>query len=266
MLRSVIIVFGLLILASCRHQQSDVASSQTVQPSESLEAKALMQGIWIDNTTDDVVFRAIGDTIYYADPASQPTSFRIIGDSLELGKHHYPILKQGEGVLWLQNQGGDVIKFYKSESAEDSLYFVHRQPEMLSVTEVIKMDSVVYHDGERYHWYVAVNPTSYRVLKTSYTAEGVAVDNVYYDNIIHISIFNGRKQIFSRDFSKHVYAAEVPESFLEQAILGNMQYSHTDAKGFHFSATICIPEGASCYMVDTCIGLKGELSLKLMEY
>ena len=267
MLRRIdVILIGLLVLASCRHQSSDVASAPAVKERENLEAKQLLQGIWMDCSTDDAAFRAVGDTIYYPDAASQPNHFRIVSDSLELGSQRYPILKQGEALFWFQNQAGDTVKFYKSDSPDDSLYFAHRQPEILTVTDVIKKDSVIMVGGQRYHWYIAINPTTYHVSKTSYTSEGVAVDNVYFDNIIHISLFQGTRQVFSQDFGKRNYAAEVPESFLEQAILGNMQYSHVDAKGFHFNATICIPDGASCYMIDTCIGLNGQLSLKLLEY
>ena len=34
---------------------------------ESREAKALLQGTWMDNETEDVLFRMKGDTVYYAD-------------------------------------------------------------------------------------------------------------------------------------------------------------------------------------------------------
>ena len=267
MLRHIFLLIGVLVLASCKHQPADVApADKTVSEREDLEAKQLLQGIWMDYSTDDAAFRAVGDTIYYPDAASQPNHFRFLKDSLELGNQRYPVLKQSEAVFWFQNQAGDTVKFYKSDTPDDSLYFVHRQPEILTVTDVIKKDSVVLVGGQRYHWYIAINPTTYRVRKTGYTSEGVAVDNVYFDNIIHISLFQGTRQVFSQDFGKRNYAAEVPDSFLEQAILGNMQYSHADAKGFHFNATICIPDGASCYMVDTCIGLNGQLSLKLLEY
>jgi len=192
MLRRIdVILIGLLVLASCRHQSSDVASAPAVKERENLEAKQLLQGIWMDCSTDDAAFRAVGDTIYYPDAASQPNHFRIVSDSLELGSQRYPILKQGEALFWFQNQAGDTVKFYKSDSPDDSLYFAHRQPEILTVTDVIKKDSVIMVGGQRYHWYIAINPTTYHVSKTSYTSEGVAVDNVYFDNIIHISLFQG---------------------------------------------------------------------------
>ena len=258
-------IFGfLLLLASCKQQQ-DTGVSKQEEEKEDIEAKAMLQGIWLDDESEEVVFRVEGDTIYYPDPTNQPARFRIVGDSLELNQHRYPIVKQTENLFYFCNQNGDVTKLMKSASDEDTLSFAHKQPEILTITDVLKTDSVVYFNGERYHWYIAVNPTKYRVVRTSYNDEGVAVENVYYDNIIHISIYNGAKCLYSRDFKKQMYADDVPESFLEQAILGNMQYNYTDSKGVHFNATLCIPDEASCYMVETLIDFKGQMTTKLLD-
>ena len=180
--------FGILMLTACRHQEPS-SVTQRLQAQESREAKRLLQGIWIESETEEEAFRAIGDTIFFTDPSSQPAYFCIVDDSLFIGNNHYPIIKQGEHLFWFQNQGGDVVKLIKSDEEDDTLAFVRPQPEMLTVTEVVKTDSVVCYGGERYHWYIAVNPTRYRVTKTNYNSEGVAVENVYFDNIIHLSQF-----------------------------------------------------------------------------
>lgn len=260
---TILIGICVLLLASCR-QQGD-ASSALAEEEESMEAKAMLQGIWIENETQEVAFRAEGDTIYYPDSASQPAYFRIVGDSLCLGANRYPIAKQGQYVFWFRNQAGDLRKFIKSETDDDTIAFTHRQPEILTATEVIKIDSVVFFGGDRYHWYIAVNPTKYKVVKTNYSNEGVRVENVYYDNIIHVSLYKGAACLFSRDLTKQMYAADVPQEFLEQAILGNMHYDRIDARGVHFNATLCIPDGASCYMVETLIGFDGKMTMKLLE-
>lgn len=260
------IVCLLLMLVSCQHQQqvSTVVAEDLEQ--EDAAAKAMLQGVWQEELTEEVVFRAEGDTIYYPDPSDQPAHFRIVSDSLELGTHRYPIVKQTEHLLWFRNPSGDVTKLVKSEEADDTLAFTHQPAEVLSPSKVLKMDSVVNYGGQRYHWYIAVNPTRYRVTKTSYNSEGVAVDNIYFDNIIHISLYQGATCLFSRDFKKSIYEGEVPPAFLEQAVLGNMQYSLIDKHGVHFDATLCIPDDASCYLVETIIGFDGQLSLKLLDY
>lgn len=257
-------IFGvLLLLAACKQQQEPVDSTQVVQ--ENTVAKALMQGIWLESETNEAVFRVEGDSIYYPDPTNQPAYFRIVADSLQLNQHHYPIIRQDEHLFWFENQSGEVTKLIKSNTDEDTLAFANIQPEILSITKVMKRDSVILYNGERYHWYIAYNPTRYRVIKTTYNNEGVAVENVYYDNIIHVSLYHGAKCLYSHDIKKQMFTGEVPQQFLDQAILGNMQYGSTDARGVHFDATLCIPDEACCYMVETLVGFDGKMSMKLLE-
>ncbi|MBQ3629828.1 MAG: DUF4738 domain-containing protein [Prevotella sp.] len=258
-------ILGMVLLTACWRQGKEPVVVD-VEEHENAEAKAMLQGIWTERGTDDVSFRAEGDSIYYPDETSQPTAFRIIGDSLELGKNRYLIVRQTENFFCFRNQAGDEVELVKSEQVDDTLAFIHRQPEMLNVTEVVKFDSVVNYNGKRYHWYIAVNPTRQRVTKMVYNNDGVGVENIYYDNIIHIGLFQGAQRLYSHNFNKQMYRNDVPQDFLEQAILGNMQFDHVDADGFHFNATICIPDGISCYMVETLVGFGGEVTMKLLEY
>lgn len=238
------------------------------EPKESKEAKALLQGIWVDEDTEEISFRAVGDTIFYPDTISQPAYFKVVNDSLVLSSvgARYAIVKQSAHVFWFRNQNDDVVKLVKSDDPAHVLAFVHEKPKVLSYTEVVKTDSVVNYDGSRYHWYLAINPTSYKVHATSYSGDGVEVDNIYYDNIMHISLFKGAQQLFSTDFKKQLYESKIPSSFLKQSILSNMEFSRVDAQGFHFVATVCIPDGASCYKVENVISFDGQLSTTLIEY
>lgn len=74
----------------------------------------------------------------------------------------------------------------------------------LNQNKLIKRDSVVIYGNEHYHWYIQVNPTTYKVAKQTYNDNGVEVDNVYFDNIIHLSLFCGGTQVFSRDFERMI--------------------------------------------------------------
>jgi len=258
------LAFGVWLLAFSSCSQKTAVAPIEERP-ENREAKAMLQGVWLESEYEEVTFRAEGDTIFYPDSTSVPAYFKIVDDTLILGRQHYHIEQQTAHLFVFKNQMGDVVKLVKSDNPEDAMVFTHDVPQVLSVTEVVKRDSVVYYDGERYHWYIAVNPTKYKVSKTAYNDEGVGVENVYYDNIIHISLFQGNRQLFSKDFTKKMFAQMVPEAFLEQAILGNMQYVNVDAKGFHFYATLCIPDGASCYMVSNDITIGGELSMSVVK-
>ena len=228
----------------------------------------MLQGIWVDEETEEVSFRAVGDTIFYPDTLTQPTFFKIVKDSIVLTAvgTRYAIVKQMEHVFWFKNQNGDVVKLQKSDDPIHVFAFVHDRPQVLTYTEVVKTDSVVNYNGERYHWYVAINPTKYKVHATAYNNDGVEVENIYYDNIIHISLFQGARQIYSSDFKKQQYSGKIPSKFLEQSVLSNMEYTGVDGKGFHFVATICIPGGAACYKAENTISLDGKLNTTLIEY
>ncbi len=258
-------IVGLTVLSI--HGCQKKTSSASVQVEESKEAKSLLQGIWIDAETEEVTFRAKGDTIYSPDSTVVPTYFMIAGDIFYFGDNHYPILKQAPHLFWFRNQLGDIVKLVKSDNPNDVLNFVTKHPHVIrSLNEVLKMDSVVMYNGERYHWYIAINPTKYKVVKTSFSSDGIAVEKVYYDNIIHISVFKGTHSLFSNDFNKQMYSQYVPEQFLEQSILEDMQFDHIDENGLHFSAKLCVPDDATCYVVSTDVGYNGTKSMKLSEF
>ena len=38
-----------------------------------------------------------------------------------------------------------------------------------------------------------------RVIKTTYSEDGISMDNVYYDNVMHICVYEGKKSLFASD-------------------------------------------------------------------
>ena len=79
-----------------------------------------------------------------------------------------------------------MIRLHKSEDPNDSLSFVGQEMIIPTYTEVTKRDSIVNYNGSRYRAYVYINPSKMRVIKTIYTEDGISMDNVYYDNVMHI--------------------------------------------------------------------------------
>ena len=264
MKRLIPILFTSALLTGCFHQQGSRVTEDEQQ--ESLEAKALMQGVWLDSESEEVSFSVKGDTIFFSDSTSMPTCFKIINDSLVFASGtKYGIEKQTEHLFWFKNQNGDVIKLKKSDDPDDASEIVHDTPKIMTYSHQVKTDSTVTYGGERYHWYIAINPTKYKVVKQSYNDDGVEVENIYYDNIMHISVYKGAQKLYSSDFRKSQYSRHVPPEFLEQAVLCNMEFSDIDASGLHFNATLCIPDGASCYLIETLIDYKGHMTMKTME-
>ena len=242
-------------------------SCQDSVPTENRGAKTMLQGLWVEEESGGLSMRIEGDSIYYYDNTSMPAYFRIIGDSLVMGSGtSYAIVKQTQNLFWFSNQNGDLVKLQRSEEVDDEAELVHDTPQIMTYTHQVKTDSVVTFNGERYHWYIAINPTKYKVVKRCYNDDGLEVENVYYDNIMHISIFKGAFKVFSSDIRKQMYDKLVPEKFLNEAILVNMEYSRADAQGLYFNATLCVPDRASCYLIENRISYLGKLTTQLVEY
>lgn len=242
-------------------------SQRASQQKESRDAKQLLQGIWVDEDTETVVFKMVGDSVYYPDSTSMTAYFRVLVDTLYIGSAaRYHIEKHSERQLWIQTPTGETVKLMKSEEPERDEEFEESKPQMLSVTEVLKHDTVVVYSGNRYHVYTAINPTRYKVVQHTLNDDGLDVENVYYDNIIHLSIFKGSQQLFSRDFRKQQYESKVNPQFLGQAILNNIEFDHADADGLHFNVSLCTPGAASCYLIEHVVSYDGTVSMQLLEY
>ena len=134
------------------------------------EGKTTFQGIWVDSDEENVVFKVKGDTIYYPDSLSQPIKFAIYGDTLELKSANdskYAILKQSAHIFEFKNSNGDIVKLIKGEDPSFELQFANKKPTSVNQNKTIKSDTILFCNNERYHSYIQVNPTTYKVFKTS---------------------------------------------------------------------------------------------------
>lgn len=232
------------------------------------DAEAMLQGLWVDRETEEAAFTVRGDTIFFPDSTTVPATFYVYGDTLYMDSARvtYHIVRLSRDIFTFTNQNSDIVSLVKSDSPPRGRDFSYKPPEAPPVTEQVKSDTVVIHDGTRYHIYTAVNPTTFKVVKTSYNSEGMKVESVFFDNIIHISIFTGTRQLFSRDFKKQMFSHLIPDTFLRQAVLTAIDYCKADSDGFHFNTVVCIPGDAGCYMLDAIISTDGEVTMELMEY
>lgn len=234
------------------------------KPKESGKAKRMLQGIWVNDDACDVVFKVKGDTIFYPDTTSMPVYFQIIADTMVLHGASivkYPIIKQSENIFVFANQNGEHVKLVRSEDPADNYPFEDKMARPLNQNELIKRDTVVMNGTDRYHCYVQVNPTTYKVVMSNYNDEGVVVDNIYYDNIVHLSIFKGKHKLFSGDFRKHNFTGHVPQRFLEQAILSDIIYNNVDDAGIHYVAVLGTCENNVSYEIDVRVDFNGNLEI-----
>ena len=242
--------------------------SEKKQPEikEDTAAKKLLQGIWLDgDDEDDVAFRVKGDTIYYPDSTSRPVYFYIVGDTLVMkgaNTSKYPIVNQAAHIFQFKVQNGDIVKLVKTDDQSYLQQFSHEQPVTLNQNTLVKRDTVVNAGNEKLHLYVQVNPTTFKVYKSSYNDDGVEVDNVYHDNIVNVNIYQGSRKIFGRDFRKEDFKGQVPHEFLKQSILSDIVFRKVDADGVHYKVVLAMPDSSMSYQVEIIISLEGKMTIK----
>ena len=235
------------------------------QPDENTQAKELLQGVWLDNETDSPLMCIKGDTIYYPDSQNTPVYFKIQQDTLytygnELSR--YRIDQQTEHTFWFHSLPDNIVKLYKSEEPNDTLTFSMKTAEVIpTYTEVTQKDSVIMYNGTRYRAYVYINPSKIKVVKTTYSEDGISMDNAYYDNIMHVCVYEGRKRLYASDITKQMFEKVIPADFLEQSILSDMNVTGIDSKGYHYQAMLCMPESSVCNIANLTISFDGKLSI-----
>lgn len=263
MMKQNILLILLVLACGCDNKKKDQDQDENVK------AKELFQGVWLDDDSEMPLFFVKGDTIYYSDIQNAPVAFEIIKDSLYMYGNEmsrYQIDKQGEHIFWFHSLAGDIIKLHKTENPDDSLAFLGQVVQVIpAYTEVTQKDSVVTYDGKRYRAYVYINPSKKKVINTSYSEDGISVDNVYYDNVMHICVYEGKKSLYSSDITKQTFMGMVPDEFLQRSILSDMVFTGITRSGFHYLATICVPKSAVCYMVELNISFDGKLTLSPMK-
>lgn len=242
-------------------------AKQETEIKEDLKAKTMLAGIWIDADEETAIFKIKGDTVYYPDAANSPVKFQIIGDTMVmLGNNisKYPIIRRSPHIFEFKNQNNEIVKLVKSEDPNDSLQFVRHRILPINQGKTLKSDTVVVFSDKRYHSYVQVNPTTYKVYRSFYNAEGIEVENIYYDNIIHVSVFSGRDKVFSKDFTKADFASAVPENMLKQSILSDIKLISVSAKGLQYQTQLSIPDSPSSFLVELVISYSGKTSIKVL--
>lgn len=255
------IVILSFVLAGCGKK-----TTIEVAPTEDTKAKAMLAGVWVDADEGDAVFMVKGDSIFYPDSTSQPVRFAIYSDTLVMyggSVTKYKIIRQEQHLFEFRIQGGDVLKMVKSNDPYDAASFERRTQVTLNQRQLIKRDTVVMHADKKYHCYVQINPTTFKVLRSSYNDEGLAIDHVFYDNIIHLAVYSGADKVLSRDFRKQDFASVVPENMLNQCVLSDMLIDEVDTKGIHYTTHLAVPESPVSFVVDLIVADNGRFTMNV---
>ena len=256
-------ILGFFLVLGCNSR-----TGKTSDVGEDLVAKKNMQGIWLDDEDEDVVFRIKGDTVYFPDSTSMPAYFRIENDSFIIvggNTISYHIVKQTPHLFIFVNQNGEKVKLFKTSDKSYLDMFAVKTVLTINQNKVVKRDTVFFNNDEKYHCYVQVNPTTYKVAKSSCNEDGVEVDNVYYDNIVNLNVYRGASKVYSSDMHKEVFKNEVPSQFLRQAVFSDMTFDKADSEGMHFFAVLAIPETSISYYVETIVTYNGKVFYRIKK-
>lgn len=232
---------------------------------EDFEAKQEIQGVWVDDDTESPLIQIKGDTLYYSDAGTVPVAFKIISDTLYTygdDTAAYKIEKRMPNTLWLHSQTGEELHLSRSEEDDNLKAFQHGKIDMPVYTQQVKHDSVVIYRDVRYRAYTYINPSKKKVICSSISEDGFQVDKVYYDNIMHICVYQGAKCLYSSDIAKHIFASMVPSNFLENAVLSNMRFCNVSKNGFCYEATLQQPESSIMSVIDLYVSFEGKLTMK----
>ncbi len=252
------IVLVTLVVASC-------ASRKPQTPERDSQAEAMLDGVWIDSDDESVVFMARHDTLFYPDESVLPVPYRIYGDTLYMDgkqKSKYVILKLTPNLFVFNNQNQERVKLVKSNDASAMASFSKPTEPIEEINQkLLKRDTVVVAGDTRYHCYMQVNPTTFRVVKNDLNEEGVGVGRAFYDNIVNVAVYIGSQRLYSRDFDKKAFVKFIPEEIVSQIILSDVVYKSCTSDGVTFQAQLRIPESPSSYIVNINISHSGKMQM-----
>lgn len=227
------------------------------------QLEAMLAGVWISDEDESVAFMAKKDTLYYPDEDVLPVHFRIYKDTLFLDGTYelkYVIKKLTPNIFIFRNQNGEEVKLVKTNDRSFFEVFHTSERPIYEVNQkFLKRDTIVTSGETRYHCYMQINPTTYKVVKNSINDEGVGVGKVYYDNIVNVNVYVGSRRLFSHDFKKQEFISFVPKEIMRQSILSDISYKSCSPNGVVFQAQLRIPESASSYIVNINISPEGKM-------
>lgn len=233
---------------------------------EDKAAKQKLQGTWINEMDGDVFFSIKGDTLFYNDSLSAPVHFYVHNDSLVICNHQevrYPIIRLNSTQFYFINADGDEVDLVKSDNAPALQKGEYKGAINLNQRRKIKADSVLMCNGKRLHAYTQVNPTSYKVYHQTTNDDGMTIENVYYDNIVFVALYDGERKVFGQNFQKKDFINLVPKSYIDIAVLSEITIQGATNEGVRFVAILSVPDSYTNYRINIDITPDGKKKISV---
>ncbi len=252
----------MLCTMACNSSQQKATEAE-----EDAVAKAKLQGTWVNEIEGNIVFYIKGDTVFFNDSTSSPELFYVLNDTFFIRNSSltsYSIKNLTEHAFTFINTEGDETALTKiSEDMTSLARGEHKGTVNINQGHKIKRDTVFNVGEKKYHAYMQINPTTYKVYKQSTNSDGMIVESVYYDNIIHISVFDGGKKLFGRNMTKNDFKEYVPATYLKQAVLADMIIDSANSEKVRFIAILSIPDSYTNYRVNIDVYKDGTKKLSV---
>ena len=230
------------------------------------EAKQMLQGVWVNSEEGNPAIMVKGDSILFPDTSSLPAFFWIYKDSIYLQGQNisrYHITKQAEHVFRFENQSGEEVKLVKGSDGMMNKAFMQYRPYALNIFRTLDSDTTATVGGVTYVCRTHIEPTSDRLIATSFNNEGIEVENMYLDNDARLDVSVGQRRVYSHHFRKQEFSTLVPDGFMNKSILRDIQYNHADTGAVYFDAVIGVPDASSAYVVELKVTKEGKLAKRL---
>ncbi len=262
-MRNKFLCFSLCLLSffACRNN-----GGETSKEKEDAQAKAMLQGLWVDDESYNPVMMVRGDSIFYPDSASMPVQFWIYKDSLYLQGQHvnsYKIQKQAPHLFMFLNENGDEVTMVKTGNKLLKSAFNYHVYAMNTFNETAS-DTIASIDQGYFENKISIKTTPDKVYKSTYNANGIEVDNVYLDNVATLELYSQGKLVYSHSFRKGEFASLIPESFLSKFILRKFEFVRADKKAFVYNVTIGIPDATTSSVIELKLTPQGKMSKRLL--
>lgn len=259
------LIFGflLLFLSSCSVTSE---KKDKIQKLTDPNVKNQLQGTWLDKNTESPVLHIEGDSLFYVSKSDVLMPYKLIDDTLFVYGVHtsaYPITERTEHTIAFITPMGDEMCLYKDEQ-ENVIIEMPSQPEKTVKEKVTRKDSVIMCKNTRFRGYVTINPTTIKVIRPGVTEDGFSVDNVYFDNIIHICVYEGKKQLCGKDIKRDMFKSVVPNEFLSVSILEDMDFIGVKNDSFVFHSMLRVPDGP-CYYANLVIDRNDNIEVRLID-
>lgn len=247
-------------LVSCTSKSDSVKQEMTTE----IDTAAMhsLQGIWQNEYVGNVVFEIVGDSIYYNDSICVPAKFFVKNDTMYVDGHpsvSYIIKDLDKSHFVFVNTEGEEVSLVKTDNSEGLRHGEYSEGVNINQGIKVKRDSVMYSGNKRYHAYSQVNPTTYKVYRQNLNSDGLAVETVYYDNIVYICVYDENGKLFGRDMRKKDFVEMVPQNYLSQAVLSEILIDRASAEGVQFVAVLAIPDTNTNFRVNILITPDGQM-------